>query len=307
MAMRRRGFTLIELLVVISIIALLVAILMPGLSKARELARRASCKTNVSNIGKGIAVYTGSYSDSWPYINLASWNAGATNATGNTGYLGSSTPLSTGAALNVSAILFVLVRDNQAPGIFVCPSTSDVADPSTKGAANAGTTYYNWDFTPYSVTSPQEHISYSFQAPLATTGTVTYSSGVTSQSESGLVILADRTPKYAGDTGLTLSVNGTATAYTAAVNWASPPADPRIGMSANHTGGEMINMLFQDLHVGDSTGRADCGLAGTGGPDNIYTIAAAPGEVSQAGAVPTSISTHTGVRDSCLVGPCRHP
>lgn len=41
-----KGFTLIELLVVISIIALLMAIMMPALGKARELAKTVICKTN---------------------------------------------------------------------------------------------------------------------------------------------------------------------------------------------------------------------------------------------------------------------
>ena len=52
------GFTLIELLVVISIIALLVAILVPSLAKAKELARRAHCASNQASIGKGVAIYT---------------------------------------------------------------------------------------------------------------------------------------------------------------------------------------------------------------------------------------------------------
>ena len=52
-----RAFTLIELLVVIAIIALLMAIIMPSLSKARESARGIVCKSNLGNIGLGMTLF----------------------------------------------------------------------------------------------------------------------------------------------------------------------------------------------------------------------------------------------------------
>jgi prepilin-type N-terminal cleavage/methylation domain-containing protein/prepilin-type processing-associated H-X9-DG protein len=52
-----RGFTMVELLIVIGIIAALIALLLPALSKAREAARTLKCAANLHAIGQGVAVY----------------------------------------------------------------------------------------------------------------------------------------------------------------------------------------------------------------------------------------------------------
>jgi len=53
----REGFTLIELLVVIAVIALLMAILLPALQRARDQTRDLVCKSNLKGVGIGIAMY----------------------------------------------------------------------------------------------------------------------------------------------------------------------------------------------------------------------------------------------------------
>ncbi|RYX82513.1 DUF1559 domain-containing protein [bacterium] len=64
--MKNKGFTLIELLVVIAIIAILAAILFPVFARARENARRASCQSNLKQIGLGLMQYSQDYDELLP-------------------------------------------------------------------------------------------------------------------------------------------------------------------------------------------------------------------------------------------------
>ena len=66
--LKMSGFTLIELLVVIAIISILAAILFPVFARARENARRASCLSNLKQIGLGAMMYTQDYDEKLPRL-----------------------------------------------------------------------------------------------------------------------------------------------------------------------------------------------------------------------------------------------
>src|SRR4051812_28743468 len=82
---KNRGFTLVELLVVIGIIALLVSILLPALSKARRQANSVKCLSNLRQIGTAFVLYASGHRGSWPV---------AVHTTGNTEF-----PLPSGVEL----------------------------------------------------------------------------------------------------------------------------------------------------------------------------------------------------------------
>src|SRR3569623_2132327 len=62
----RKGFTLVELLVVIGIIAILIGILLPALSKARRSSRTTKCLANMRSLHQAFKLYELEYKGMWP-------------------------------------------------------------------------------------------------------------------------------------------------------------------------------------------------------------------------------------------------
>ncbi len=64
------AFTLIELLVVIAVISLLIGLLLPALSRARESGRASACSSNLRQLAMGLTTYLGDYPDRLPQVRV---------------------------------------------------------------------------------------------------------------------------------------------------------------------------------------------------------------------------------------------
>jgi hypothetical protein len=236
----------------LAMIPLLIAILLPSLGKARELANRSVCAANLRGIGQSMAVYAVDNGGAYPIVSaaggygLAAAGAGTPNAKVDT--LLSSDPggLYAGSpAPSVTQNMWLLVLIGQvAPKQFLCKS--DPAPSVTAVAAIAGN--YQTNFNDGAKPSDFAY-SYSFAYPWTTT-TGKVGDWWKNTTDASLPIMADIAPMgtYAG---------------TAAV-----PNDPtrREANSTNHQR-DGQNVGFDDTHV-EFARRPDVGQYG----DNIYTF-----------------------------------
>ena len=117
----RSGFTLIELLVVIAIIAILAAILFPVFAQAREAGRKASCLSNMKQIGMGLLMYAGDYDETLP------WAASNTTTPDNFAWYQNIEPyLKVGTARDATGAF----KPN---AFFTCPSYQNSSVPMAPG------------------------------------------------------------------------------------------------------------------------------------------------------------------------------
>ena len=269
---KRKAFTLIELLVVVAIIALLISILLPSLSRARELSKRLVCSSNVKGMGTAFKIYANDFSENWPtvpfnddgadifYTNDGTaggnpieigWGDGDPIVCGNKPNRQCMSDDST-ETLTVTRCLFMLVRSGDVtPKQFICPSSGDQIDPEQNIDL-----YY--DFKDY------ENISYGYQVPYGP-----YDSRASEDIDPRMGVGGDKGPY--GEEKAALPVTNDEWGAGGAT---MTPQTWKKYNSPNHGGrgtGEGQNVLFGDGHASFEKSP----IVGID-QDNIYTLMNAP-------------------------------
>jgi len=260
---------------------LLMAILMPALSKVRQNAFRMVCSTNLSGIGKAMLLYANDYEDELPraggrytvwankLVDYQAPNRYEAYGISNDGRGGEAT---------ITSSLYLLVRYTEVtPKSFVCKGDSGVTEfnPIEQGLSNTDITRF-WDFG----SNPREHCSYSYHMPYGRYA-------LTTSSDPGLAVAADRNPWIRGPSYEPIPENFAIfnpTGGRESVNYGNSPSHQRDGQ----------NVLFVDLHVAFEKTPV-CGI----NDDNIYTYWG--GMDPRVGSLPVPYSSQPQDREDSLL------
>jgi hypothetical protein len=235
----RPALSFIDVVIVLVLIALLVALWVPMVGRARERSRRQLCAQRLQVIGNALMMYRQANAGSDPRTRFVpGYGPNVTN-----GGAAAPDPFGPGGppANSIPGALFLLMRvQDLSPGIMICPAAADRYEPDDFGGAfAAGRSNFS---------DVRRNLGYSFYN--------TYAGAVPGQS--GLAILADRNPGPDAALGDVTVQDLTA-----------DPARYRRGNSNNHAkAGQFV--LFDDTSVQWFT-TPFAGLMTAATPDNIYT------------------------------------
>jgi hypothetical protein len=257
--MRTKGLTLVELLVVIATIVLLIGILVPGLAKARPLAYRMVCGSNLASIGKAICVYSQDNYGDFPVAGgpCASWSTiGAVN---NIGWLRGwsevktfGNPATGNNRATITSCFYLLVRYGIAqPKQFVCKGDEATVFRLSLFAIAPSSIFNTWDFGDGAQRWPGECCSYSYHMPFCVPDPRPGHEGemtdfaITARSPEESPLCADRNP-FLDENAI--------------------PCGPDANSNCAAHGGYGQNVLYKDMHV-DFERTPLIGI----GEDNIWT------------------------------------
>lgn len=236
-AFRLAATSMFETVFFILLLLLLISILLPSLSRARELSKRLVCAANMKGLGTSQKYYANDYSERWSMPAFDASKVGeihyvvAPGSGKGTGRSPSRTqPSRSGdggaTELSVTRAWWMFLRSGDVSvKQFVCPSSRDEPQPG-------------WNIDMYYDFSSIEHISYGYQVPFGP---------MTTRAREGcdnrMVLAADKGPAY-------LDPHYAAPQF----NELNPARNPRRGKSLAHYnsrnhGGEGQNALFADGHV----------------------------------------------------------
>ncbi len=260
-----KGLTLMELIVVFIIIVLIMVFLMPihyG-TRSRELAKRVQCQSNLSAIGRSIAMYQNEFNDKLPrpwIENNGSFGSGLYNKTDEykiTRFLN----LDWNDYENVQTVglcLYLLVKNEGTdPKSFLCPSAQNDEEMSLEAISNWAWKNREWKIEFWRDMNDFKslyNLSYSYHDPWST-----YELQIDSP------LIADKSNAYDTEIGVRNSLAGDFPIQNQDETWVDNGKNPQHGNSKNHNG-ECQNVLYMN----SSVKRGFTPLMGIGG-ENIYT------------------------------------
>lgn len=252
--MKRKGFTLVELLVVIGIIALLMSILMPTLTRVRQQAQRVVCGANLSGIGKAMMLYANENDGDLPRAGgrRSQWGSGGAISSWFMDDPDGAFDGTLGADATITSCLYLLVKYAEVqPKQFMCKGDNGIREFLFADFTSVPDEFdYTdpWDFGgEIGVGMPYEFCSYAYHIPLnGPSEEAGYP--LTSSSNSASPVCADRNPAF--DNRNAYARRQEADEDRADAEWANDEYIDRARKenSACHNF-EGQNVLFSDSHM----------------------------------------------------------